>query len=214
MQLTLVSFNFKGADLDAEERHYLSDHVGLARSLPGLRLYLTGRMREIEGQAPERLRSAILAFDDAAAAGEAMRTPMAAELMADTQAHLKDLRSLAVEGEFAMPFASRRPGAECFVLVAEFDFKSADRSSAERGYMSTHVELAKKLPGLRGYLVGRTVEAGGARPERQRVAILAFDNHPAFRDAFRSEPGRALGRDGAETLTNVRTHHLDARIEL
>src|ERR1700685_2455858 len=98
MHLTLVTFNFQSADLEAEERNYLGHHVELAKRFPGLRQYYTGRLMKVAGKEPNRVRGAILPYDDAAAAVSAMRSDVVPALLADTQAHLKD-RTLTADDE-------------------------------------------------------------------------------------------------------------------
>src|ERR1700722_8973492 len=140
MHLTFVTFNFQSADLEAEERNYLGHHVQLARRFPGLRQYYTGRLMKVSGREPDRVRAAILAYDDAAAAASAMRSDVVPALLADTQAHLKDGTSAAVDGETIVPSDSRRAGQQCFVMVAEFDLEqSGGIDAAEKHYLGTHV---------------------------------------------------------------------------
>src|SRR5271168_3721911 len=133
MHLTYVTFNFQSADVAAEERNYLGHHVELARRFPGLRQYYTGRLMKVGGKEPDRIRAAILAYDDAAAATSAMRSEVVPALLADTQAHLKDGTSTAVDAETIVRFDSRRAGQQCFVMVAEFDLEqSAGLDAAEK----------------------------------------------------------------------------------
>src|SRR5271155_1401835 len=123
MHLTFVTFNYRSADLEAEERNYLGHHVELAQRFPGLRQYYTGRLMKVAGKEPDRVRAAILTYDDAAAAATAMRSDVVPALLADTQAHLKDLTSTAVDAQTIVPFDSRRAVRQCFVMVAEFDLE-------------------------------------------------------------------------------------------
>jgi uncharacterized protein (TIGR02118 family) len=211
MHITYVAFNFKGADVEAEERHYLDYHLALAKSLPGVSLYLAGRLRPIQGRKPERFRAAVLAYPSAEASMAAMSNDASMKLMADSQEHLTDLRLEILTAEEVVPFKPRRPGAACFVLGAAFDFQASqgDRAAAERKYRSVHVEIARKLPGLRGYLIA-PLEGG----ERQRIAFLVFDSFDSFRAAMASPAGRELAKDGEATITNVRFDHIDARVEV
>src|SRR5580693_1744815 len=110
MHLTFVTFNYQSADLEAEERNYLEHHVELAKRFPGLRQYYTGRLMKAAGKEPDSVRAAILAYDDAAAAAFAMRSDVVPALIADTQAHLNDGTSTAVEAGTIVPFDSRRAG--------------------------------------------------------------------------------------------------------
>ena len=64
MNFTYVAFNYQSDDLEAEERNYLGHHVGLAKSLPGLRQYYTAKTMEHRGEKPSHFRHALLAFDE------------------------------------------------------------------------------------------------------------------------------------------------------
>jgi uncharacterized protein (TIGR02118 family) len=83
-------------------------------------------------------------------------------------------------------------------MIASFDFNVAahgSREAAERYYLEHHVPLARRLPGLRRYVIGRPEAVGPAGARGQRAAILAFDDVAALRQAYRSEVGRALRED-------------------
>jgi uncharacterized protein (TIGR02118 family) len=215
MHLTFVTFNYQSADLEAEERNYLGHHVELAKRFPGLRQYYTGRLMKVAGKEPDRIRAAILAYDDAAAAASAMRSDVLPALLADTQAHLRDGTSAAVEAETIVPFDSRRAGQQCFVMVAEFDLEqSAGLDAAEKHYLGTHVSIARRLPGLRNYIIGKLIKTPGGEDSRYRIATLVFDSLDAYRAAYASPAGRELLKDEAATIRNARVYRLDARIEV
>jgi uncharacterized protein (TIGR02118 family) len=83
-------------------------------------------------------------------------------------------------------------------MISSFDFNAeayGSREAAERYYLERHVPLARRLPGLRRYVIGRPVAVGPAGAPRQRAAILVFDDEAALRQAYRSEVGRALRED-------------------
>ena len=215
MHLTFVTFNYQSADLEAEERNYLGHHVELAKRFPGLRQYYTGRLMKVAGRGPDSVRAAILTYDDAAAAASAMRSEVVPALLADTQAHLKDGTSTAVDAETIVPFDSRRAGQNCFVMVAEFDLEqSAGPEAAEKHYLGTHVSIARRLPGLRNYIIGRLIKTPGIEESRYRMAILVFDSLDAYRAAYASPAGRELLKDEAATIRNARVYRLDARVEV
>jgi uncharacterized protein (TIGR02118 family) len=212
MQFTFVKFNYASNDLEAEERNYLEHHVALAKSLPGLRLYYTGKLSEHRGQKPDHFRAAILAFDNAAVAGKAFQAPAGPALIADTQAHLRDLRSLSFEGEVIVPFDARKAGQRCFVMAAEFNLeKSGGLEAAEKRYREHHVGIARRLPGLRNYMIGKLQ---GDAADRYRIAVLAFDSIDAFKNAYRSAVGLELVKDETETIRDARVHRIDARVEV
>jgi len=215
MHLTFVTFNYQSADIEAEERNYLDSHVELAKRFPGLRQYYTGRLMKVAGREPDSVRAAILTYDDAAAAASAMRSEVVPALLADTQAHLKDGTSTAVDAETIVPFDSRRAGQNCFVMVAEFDLEeSAGPEAAEKHYLGTHVSIARRLPGLRNYVIGKLIKTAGIGDSRYRMAILVFDSLDAYRAAYASPAGRELLKDEAATIRNARVYRLDARVEV
>ena len=215
MHLTFVTFNYQSADLEAEERNYLTHHVELARRFPGLRQYYTGRLMKVAGKQPDRVRGAIIAYDDAAAAASAMRSDVVPALLADTQAHLKDGTSTDVNAETIVQFDSRRAGQNCFVMVAEFDLEqSAGGEAAEKHYLGTHVSIARRLPGLRNYIIGKVIKTPGIEDSRYRMATLVFDSLDAYRAAYASPAGRELLKDEEATIRNARVYRLDARVEV
>jgi uncharacterized protein (TIGR02118 family) len=215
MHLTFVTFNYQSADLEAEERNYLGRHVALAKRFPGLRQYFTGRLMKVAGKEPDRVRAAILAYDDAAAAASAMRSEVVSALIEDAQAHLKDVTSASVEAETVVPFDSRRMGQQCLVMVAEFDFvQGAGVDAAEKHYLGTHVSIARRLPGLRNYIIGKLIKAPGIEDSRYRTATLVFDSLDAYRAAYASPAGCELLKDEEATIRNARVYRLDARIEV
>jgi len=215
MHLTFVTFNFQSADLEAEERNYLAHHVQLAKRFPGLRQYYIGRLMKVAGKEPDRIRAAIITYDDAAAAASAMGSDVVPALLADTQAHLKDGTSTAVDAETIVPFDSRRAGQNCFVMVAEFDLvQGAGLEPAEKHYLGTHVSIARRLPGLRNYIIGKLIKTPGIENSRYRMATLVFDSLDAYRAAYASPAGRELLKDEEATIRNARVYRLDARVEV
>jgi hypothetical protein len=61
-------------------------------------------------------------------------------------------------------------------MIATFDlrFAGATPMAAERHYLERHVPLARRLPGLRAYVVGTLAATPGIPADRRRGAILAF----------------------------------------
>lgn len=73
----------------------------------------------------------------------------------------------------------------------------ADPAAFDRYYYSTHVPIAKKIPGLRGYEVTRgpvAMLAGGPSPYHL-VAALTFDSLAAIQAALASPEGQATAAD-------------------
>jgi uncharacterized protein (TIGR02118 family) len=210
MNFTFVGFNFRSPDIEAEERNYFDHHVALAKSLPGLRQYYSARTMEHRGEKPAHFRHALLMFDSAEASAKAFQSPAGPAIMADTQAHIKDLRSHLFDGEIIVPFENRKPGQKCFVMAAEFNLDKTNPEAAEKRYREHHTGIARRVPGLRNYMIGKL----GANADRYRIAILAFDSVDAFKDAYRSPVGAELIKDEEETIRDARVHRLDARVEL
>lgn len=79
----------------------------------------------------------------------------------------------------------------------------ADAAAFDSYYFSTHVPLAKTLPGLRGYEVSRGPVVGvldGSRPHHL-VATLRFDSMEAVQTALQSPAGQATAADLAHFAT-------------
>ncbi len=216
MRTVFALFNFKSSDLAAEERNYIEHHVQLARQLPGLHQYVTGRLRSPAGQPPPYYRAAMLSFDSNDAKRTAMRdSPVARPLAADGEAHMSGTRWLELESEIIVPFTTKQPGKDYFMMAAEFDLKvdGLDLEAAEKHYLGHHTHLARRLPGLRHYLIGRLMPIAGQPPERQRMAVLVFDDSEALKAAYRSPAGRELAKDEEATITNARVYRIDATVQ-
>lgn len=71
-----------------------------------------------------------------------------------------------------------------------------DVSAFDEHYFSTHVPLAKKIPGLRRYeiSVGAVTTPQGEAPYRL-VAMLSFDSLAAIQQALGSVEGQATAED-------------------
>lgn len=71
-----------------------------------------------------------------------------------------------------------------------------DVSTFDQHYFSTHVPLAKKIPGLRRYEIsaGTVTTPQGEAPYRL-VAMLSFDSLSALQQALGSPEGQATAGD-------------------
>jgi uncharacterized protein (TIGR02118 family) len=220
MRMNFSSFNYQpGADAAAEESAYLADHVALARALPGLRVYLTGVYRASKGAAPLHRRAAFFSFDSPEASVAALDSDAGARLRAHASAHLADMRPMAFDGDEIVRFDGRRAGQQCFVFAAEFDLRprpGEDLAGAERRYLDYHTGVARRLPGLRYYAIGRLVNrsAPSAKADRFRAAMLVFDSVEAWRAAYRSPIGEELVKDEQASIANARVHRVDAVVQL
>lgn len=210
MHFSFVSFNYQGADVEAEDRHYLDYHVGLAKKLPGAQIYYTARTMAPRGETPSRVRYASMGFPSAEISASGFSTPLGPALMADSEAHLKDVRTSFFEGEIIVPFDTRERGQKCFLMAAEFNLDMADLEAAEKRYREHHTSIARRLPGLRNYIIGKL----GPSDDRYRIAMLAFDSVAAFKAAYASPVGAELIKDEEATIRDARVHRLDALIVL
>jgi uncharacterized protein (TIGR02118 family) len=93
-----------------------------------------------------------------------------------------------------------------FYMVGAFDLRlsGATVADAERHYLERHVPLARRLPGLRAYVIGTLAATQGIPADRRRGAILAFDSEAAWRDAYRSPVGRELRDDEKRLIADPR----------
>lgn len=73
----------------------------------------------------------------------------------------------------------------------------ADTAAFDAHYFSTHVPLAKELPGLRSYVVsnGGVATPGAAQPPYHLFAELQFDSVEALNAALASPQGAAAVAD-------------------
>lgn len=73
--------------------------------------------------------------------------------------------------------------------------KPANAAAFDAHYFSTHVPLAKKIPGLRRYEVSAAVSAPRGDSPYHLAAILSFDSADAIRQALGSPQGQATAGD-------------------
>jgi uncharacterized protein (TIGR02118 family) len=81
-----------------------------------------------------------------------------------------------------------------------------DRDAFEDHYLSVHVPLAKRLPGLRRYAVSRDVTTIRGGDTYYLVAQLEWDSIEALRAAFASPEGRAAAEDMAHLAALSAVH--------
>jgi EthD domain-containing protein len=227
MKTIFATFNFKNTNLAAAEKQYIEDHVQLTLRLPNLRQYITGLVRPHPDR-PSPHRAAFNYFDDDAALRWALhKSPAARPLLADGAAHLRVNRWLELDSEIMVPFESRRPGLQCFVMATEFELKvdGCDDEAAEQRYLNYHVELARQLPNLRHYMIskyqvsrqlGASAAAMGNLAARNplRMAMFVFDSFEALCDACQSPLGKKLNQNEQATMAIRRVYHIDATVQL
>lgn len=170
MFLMFARFNFVSSDLAAEDKNYMDNHVRLARQLPGVRMYLTGKLIETAQFKPDRYRAVVFGYETAQAGLTSLDCPVGVELMADSAGHIVGTLVDACEGEIIVPFDGRLPGQPCLVAALQYNLDPPADETRLRSFQSS----IRNLPGLCGYMVGPTFEARGQRPERNRMEIRVF----------------------------------------
>ena len=72
----------------------------------------------------------------------------------------------------------------------------ADAVAFDRYYYGTHVPIARRVPGLRGYEVTRgAIDSLGAPSPYHLIAALTFDSRAAIDAALASPEGQATAAD-------------------
>ncbi len=96
-------------------------------------------------------------------------------------------------------------------LVGTFNFnqRQFDLEAAERHYRDYHVPLARRMPGLRRYSIGRLVQTKTVPADRYRCAILGFDSLEGLRAAYASPAGRELRQDEERLIADGRAILVD-----
>jgi hypothetical protein len=180
MFLMFARFSFKSSDLAAEDKNYLEHHVRLARQLPGVRMYLTGKLAETARGKPDHYRAVVFGYDTPEAGLNSVDCPVGVEMMADSAQHIVGTVVSACEGEVIVPFDDRRPGRRCSVAVIVANL--ATRVDDPR-YLA-HRTSVQTIPDLCGYMAGPTFEVRGEKPARNWMEIGIFRTSEAMRRAF------------------------------
>jgi uncharacterized protein (TIGR02118 family) len=99
-------------------------------------------------------------------------------------------------------------------MATAFDFNERlyGHEEAERHYRDYHVPLARSLPGLRGYAIGRLIATRSIPAERERGALLVFDDLAALRAAYHSPVGTALRADEDQLIAQPRVILIDGEV--
>jgi len=88
------------------------------------------------------------------------------------------------------------------VSIFSFDTSKKPLEEWERYYVKEYVPKLRTLPGLKRYVVGKTLPAPGALTDFARVAVLYFDDLNAFAQAF----GTPLGQEMLTRMTDMAPH--------
>ncbi|MFE9454595.1 EthD family reductase [Streptomyces sp. NPDC006739] len=83
----------------------------------------------------------------------------------------------------------------------------ADPAAFDRHYHAVHIPLVRRLPGLRGYTIGRDMVAVRGGAPYYLVAELEWDTMEELQAAFASPEGHATAADAAhlQELAPVRS---------
>jgi len=71
----------------------------------------------------------------------------------------------------------------------------ADPAAFDRYYHQTHIPIAKKIPGLRSYVISNGPVRALAGTAPHLIAILQFDSMPDVNAALASPEGQAAAAD-------------------
>ena len=205
MFLMFARFSFKSSDLVAEDQNYLEHHVRLARQLPGVRMYLTGKLIETPHTKPDHYRAVVFGYDNPEAGLNSLDCPVGVELMADSAGHIVGTVVNAFQGDVIVPFDSRQAGQPCCVAALMYNRTASGDEARYRAYQNS----IRSLPALCGYMAGPTFEARGQKPDRDWMEIRIFDKSEPLRQSFsQSDPL------GASLLTAPIVHCLEGEVQI
>ena len=78
-----------------------------------------------------------------------------------------------------------------------------------RHWLETHAPLAKKMPGLRRYVVNIVKRPPNREPDYSGVVELWFDDQASMKKAFSSPEGWATQKDTAAFTSDLITMYID-----
>jgi uncharacterized protein (TIGR02118 family) len=76
-------------------------------------------------------------------------------------------------------------------------------------WLETHAPLAKKMPGLRKYVVNVVKRPPGREPDYHGVVELWFDDAASMKKAFISPEGAATQKDAEAFSASLTTMYID-----
>ncbi|RRQ25001.1 EthD family reductase [Rhodococcus sp. Eu-32] len=91
--------------------------------------------------------------------------------------------------------------------------KPDDPSAFDDYYTSTHVPLAKAVPGLVGFTWGKTKSLDGSEPPYYAVANLYFDDEASLQTGLRSPEMKAAGKDVRNFATGGVTMFMQEEVQ-
>jgi len=78
-----------------------------------------------------------------------------------------------------------------------------------RYWLETHAPLAKKMPGLRRYVVNVVRRPPDREPDYHGVVELWFDDHDSMKKAFSSPEGATTQKDTEAFTSRLTTMYID-----
>jgi uncharacterized protein (TIGR02118 family) len=78
-----------------------------------------------------------------------------------------------------------------------------------RYWLETHAPLAKRMPGLRRYVVNIVKRPPGREPDYHGVVELWFDDKASMKEAFASPEGAATQKDTEAFTSGLMTMYID-----
>ena len=97
------------------------------------------------------------------------------------------------------------------VSIFSFDTNKKTLEEWEKYYMEEYVHKLRTVPGLKKYIVGKTLPAPGASTDFARVAVLYFDDMNAFAQGMATPVGQEMSRKMAEMAPNSKLYIVDAQ---
>ncbi len=98
-------------------------------------------------------------------------------------------------------------------VVSLFSFDTSKRTLEEweKYYTEEYIHKLKTLPGLKKYIVGKTLPAPGAHTDFARVAVLYFEDLSALTRAFSTPLGQEMAQGMAEMAPHSKLYIVEAQ---
>ncbi len=97
------------------------------------------------------------------------------------------------------------------VSIFSFDTNKRSLEEWEQYYTEEYIHQLRTLPGLKKYIIGKTLPAPGAATDFARVAVLYFDDMNSFAQAFATPLGQEMREKMAEMAPNSKLYLVDAQ---
>jgi uncharacterized protein (TIGR02118 family) len=97
------------------------------------------------------------------------------------------------------------------ISIFSFDTSKKSLEEWEKYYTEEYVHQLRTLPGLKKYIIGKTLPAPGAATDFARVAVLYFDDMNSFAQAFATPLGQEMRGKMAEMAPHSKLYLVDAQ---